>query len=82
MGYGYSESLKGLSIFQGKSSMGKKVAFLICATVAVAWLASGCNMDKNHNRKHWKSVKYDMGQLHKEIDFYFLDYDEEDPWRN
>lgn len=57
---------------------------LLCIFVLLACLLMvvGCSFtDKTHNLKHWKAFKQDLELLHEDIDRYFLNYDENDPFR-
>ncbi|MFC1587464.1 hypothetical protein ACFL54_04055 [Planctomycetota bacterium] len=62
--------------------MTKKLLLLVLLTVFIGLLFGGCNLNKNHNRRHWTGFKHDMKELHEEIDYFFLDYDNQDPWQN
>lgn len=62
--------------------MKKKLLVLALVAVVAGLVFGGCSFDREHNRAVRKSWRKNMTEFHEDFDYYFLDYDPYDPWKN
>ncbi|MDQ7778995.1 MAG: hypothetical protein RDV41_04715 [Planctomycetota bacterium] len=57
----------------------KRLALLFC--LALLAFVAGCTYSREHNKRHWLSMKQDLHEMHRWVDKYWFNFDWDDPNR-